>query len=146
MWELPDAPFQGTGMNSRNHHMYSSVGYYLLRVAGLSLAPGTRELTATVGTSLSHASATLHTAHGDVSFTWSWGDRLDVDLKVPVGMRALLYMPCEAGLPHIDGQRVSLAEDVEVLEAVKVHGSRFNVFNMSSGRYRLFANSKALVV
>ena len=22
LWELPDAPFEGTGMNSRNHHMW----------------------------------------------------------------------------------------------------------------------------
>jgi hypothetical protein len=29
MWELPDAPSQGPGMNSRNHHMFASVGGWL---------------------------------------------------------------------------------------------------------------------
>ena len=39
MWEIPDAPYQGAGMNSRAHHMYSSVGHYLTtRVAGWDLA------------------------------------------------------------------------------------------------------------
>ena len=32
MWELFDAPYEGTGMNSRNHHMFSSVSAYLVQV------------------------------------------------------------------------------------------------------------------
>merc|ERR1711937_345321 len=36
MWELPDGPFEGTGMNSRNHHMFSSVGKFLMdHIGGL---------------------------------------------------------------------------------------------------------------
>ena len=36
LWELPDAPAEGTGMNSRNHHMYSSYSAYLVQsVAGV---------------------------------------------------------------------------------------------------------------
>lgn len=36
VWELWDAPSQGPGMNSRNHHMFSSISGWLLRdVAGL---------------------------------------------------------------------------------------------------------------
>ena len=31
LWELPDAPAEGTGMNSRNHHMYSSFSGYLVQ-------------------------------------------------------------------------------------------------------------------
>lgn len=29
LWELPDAPSEGPGMNSRNHHMFASVGGWL---------------------------------------------------------------------------------------------------------------------
>lgn len=37
MWELWDAPCEGTGMNSRNHHMYSSVSSALTDIlAGLA--------------------------------------------------------------------------------------------------------------
>ena len=36
LWELPDANAEGTGMNSRNHHMWSSFSAYLVRsVAGV---------------------------------------------------------------------------------------------------------------
>ena len=36
LWELPDALVEGTGMNSRNHHMWSSYSAYLVRsVSGL---------------------------------------------------------------------------------------------------------------
>ena len=38
MWELWDSPFEGTGMNSRNHHMFTSFSYYLVtQVAGVSI-------------------------------------------------------------------------------------------------------------
>ena len=37
LWELPDANREGTGMNSRNHHMWSSYSSYLVRkVVGIS--------------------------------------------------------------------------------------------------------------
>lgn len=35
MWELFSAPCEGNGMNSRNHHMFSSVGAAITRLAGL---------------------------------------------------------------------------------------------------------------
>lgn len=35
MNELPDAPFEGPSMNSRNHHMFSSVGSFLYDLAGV---------------------------------------------------------------------------------------------------------------
>jgi hypothetical protein len=36
LWELWNAPFEGDGMNSRNHHMFGSVGTYFYRyLAGL---------------------------------------------------------------------------------------------------------------
>jgi len=38
MWELWDTPWQGPGMNSRNHHMFNSVGAWFYRyIAGFEL-------------------------------------------------------------------------------------------------------------
>jgi alpha-L-rhamnosidase len=36
VWELLDAPSEGPGMNSRNHHMFSSVSAWLYALAGIS--------------------------------------------------------------------------------------------------------------
>jgi len=96
MWELPDAPFQGDGMNSRNHHMYSSIGSYLVRrLAGLSSSSGARELTAVVGPKgLQNATARLQTPRGEATWAWRWaGDSLSAEILVPVGMRAQVLLP-----------------------------------------------------
>lgn len=96
MWELPDAPFQGTGMNSRNHHMYSSVGHYLLtRVAGLSKAAN-GEFQAVVG-SEPRSNVTLRTAAGDVAFSWQRSSALEVSVTVPLGQRLHLHVPIADG-------------------------------------------------
>jgi hypothetical protein len=34
IWELMDAPAEGPGMNSRNHHMFSSVGQSIVEQFG----------------------------------------------------------------------------------------------------------------
>jgi alpha-L-rhamnosidase len=40
VWELWDAPFEGPGMNSRNHIMYGSVGaWFYSHLAGIDLSP-----------------------------------------------------------------------------------------------------------
>jgi alpha-L-rhamnosidase len=80
LWELPDALREGIGMNSRNHHMWSSYSSYLVRkVAGVSqknnsvafslveLFPGTN---ANEFSDLSFASSTLMLKSGDLK--WSW--------------------------------------------------------------------------
>jgi alpha-L-rhamnosidase len=96
MWELPDAPFQGTGMNSRNHHMFSSVGHYLLtRVAGLSKAAN-GEFQAVVG-SEPRSSVTLKTAAGDVAFSWQRSSALEVSVTVPLGRQLQLHVPVTDG-------------------------------------------------
>lgn len=96
MWELPDAPFQGIGMNSRNHHMFSSVGHYLVsKVAGLSR--GSDGLRAVVG-SEPKSKATLHTATGDVHFSWRReSSGLSVSVEVPLGQSVKLHVPVTDG-------------------------------------------------
>jgi hypothetical protein len=76
LWELNDAPYEGTGMNSRNHHMFSSFSHYLVSsVAGLSQQPGssgyTQPLFAPASSlGLSAAEATLSLSHGDIAIQW----------------------------------------------------------------------------
>ena len=76
LWELPDAVAEGTGMNSRNHHMYSSFSAYLVQsVAGMSQAKGSAgyaelDLRPSRAYALHGASTTLELAHGDAHFSW----------------------------------------------------------------------------
>ena len=75
LWELPDALLEGTGMNSRNHHMWSSYSAYLVKsVAGIAHATdlaGKRVLELRPGFSALHASdATLQLASGVVRLQW----------------------------------------------------------------------------
>ena len=80
LWELPDAPREGIGMNSRNHHMWSSYSSYLVRkVAGISQAPDSTAFSSVnlyPGTNsnefsdLSYAHATITLKRGDLE--WSW--------------------------------------------------------------------------
>jgi hypothetical protein len=84
LWELMDAPYEGVGMNSRNHHMWSSVSTYLVKkLAGLDQATesaGYKHLILTPGDmpgeeqrgGMSAASATLALARGDASIDWQW--------------------------------------------------------------------------
>jgi hypothetical protein len=76
LWELMDAPYEGTGMNSRNHHMWSSYSHYLVAsVAGLAQQPsssGYREVLFSPASSLglSAAEASISLSHGDVAIQW----------------------------------------------------------------------------
>lgn len=136
MWELPDAPFQGTGMNSRNHHMFSAVGHYLLtRVAGLSQGPD-GDLVAVVG-QLQGASVRLRLPRGDASFRWARSaEELEAELQVPVGLSATVHVPSQFGALFLDD--VPLQEGGAVLRVspgVQRHGSTFTSVTVSSGHY-----------
>merc|ERR1712176_1678935 len=69
IWEVLDAPAEGPGMNSRNHHMYSSVsGFIVNHVGGLSMVNG-NEIHARVPSSVS-AVKWAETTVADASFKW----------------------------------------------------------------------------
>eukprot|EP00928_Gymnodinium_smaydae_P056529 TRINITY_DN3989_c0_g1_i2.p1 TRINITY_DN3989_c0_g1~~TRINITY_DN3989_c0_g1_i2.p1 ORF type:complete len:617 (+),score=128.45 TRINITY_DN3989_c0_g1_i2:1505-3355(+) len=151
MWELPDAPYQGDGMNSRAHHMFSSVGHYLItRVAGLSVQR--TQVLAAVGL-LETAEANILTDFGLVSFAWTRGVKpsaeralppqqqrmsgpLSVRLTVPVGLRAALLVPSEDGqLRGADGnlQEQRGVEGVE--ERVLHNGQYFTRLTLGAGTF-----------
>jgi len=132
MWELPDAPFQGTGMNSRNHHMYSSVGHYLsTRVAGLSRGPRDGEFTAVVGSEES-SSATVRTYAGDLKFTWSRVRGIvEVNALVPISLKLRLHVPEASGELRSAERKKSMK-----VEIVQLYHSKFKMIVLGSGQHR----------
>lgn len=153
MWELPDAPFEGDGMNSRNHHMFSSVGQFLVtHGAGLSLDMPSNEVRAVVG-SLEGASASIVTAFGAAHFRWSRSTstqphNIDAEITVPIGMTAQVFLPLAAGAINLIGGngvaalRTSLGVK-SVHETVQHQGSTFTVVTVGSGHYR-FVNAQEI--
>ena len=102
LWELPDAPREGVGMNSRNHHMWSSYSSYLVRrVAGIEQARGStgfQQLNLHPGgfgalSELASANATLHLRHGDLSLSWSRTGGAQAD-RAPEGH--VVHLDCGA--------------------------------------------------
>jgi len=140
MWELPDGPYQGTGMNSRNHHMFSSVGHYLVtRVAGLSNGPKAREFTAVVGSEPS-SSATLRTSSGVARFAWSRAaGEVAVHVVVPVGMQARLHVPVTDGF---------LRQGVADLktEFTSRHRTQYTLIILGHGKHEFSTEAKHLTV
>ncbi|EGD77228.1 hypothetical protein PTSG_08321 [Salpingoeca rosetta] len=69
VWELWDSPTQGPGMNSRNHHMFSSIsGWLITYVGGLRhVACGSTLLMAPAFHGLSSTSVSLNTTCGRVA-------------------------------------------------------------------------------
>lgn len=148
MWEIPDAPYQGTGMNSRNHHMYSSVGHYLLTgVAGLRRT-SSRELAATVG-ELAHAAVRVQMARGEARFSWARASGLlHVELHVPVGMQAHLHVSDDVGssLQAAGGQfRLEAMEGVLDVRSLDVDGLRFLRVTVGSGDFKFSTAPAAFV-
>eukprot|EP00931_Biecheleriopsis_adriatica_P030888 TRINITY_DN18151_c1_g1_i1.p1 TRINITY_DN18151_c1_g1~~TRINITY_DN18151_c1_g1_i1.p1 ORF type:complete len:903 (-),score=173.32 TRINITY_DN18151_c1_g1_i1:107-2815(-) len=135
MWELPDAPYQGDGMNSRAHHMFSSVGHYLItRVAGLTLQ-GSSEVRLVVGL-LKSSQASLLSDFGPVHFTWTRQGKLTIEVQIPVGLRGSLFVPYEDGTAWLldAAGPVAQASAHEVVDGVK-----FSRFHLSSGLHHFVA-------
>jgi len=139
MWELPDAPYQGDGMNSRAHHMYSSVGAYLVRAAGLSFdAPGFL-VTATVG-HLDASEASLSSPFGDIRFQWKRESGLTLDVSIPVGLQADIFVPSEDGM--VTMMRQGQAQAVETTQdGVLRDGRRHTQIRVGAGRFQFKAQA-----
>jgi len=128
-------------MNSRNHHMFSSVGHYLVtRVAGLTRGPGAKDVTAMVGGEDS-SSVVLRSNGGDVKFSWVRQDGvLSIDVAVPVSMQAYLHVPISDGLWHKKDH-----DEILSTQVVERHGSKWNLITVGSGHHS-FVNAQAEIV
>lgn len=109
MWELPNAPFQGVGMDSRNHHMFSSVGAFLIKhVAGLQLVrPDDTRAFAVLPQRcepLERADVTMRSSVGTLRFVWACGaafGQIDfVRLEIPLSLSlTLIHLPPTLAIP-----------------------------------------------
>ena len=103
IWErwdsmLPDGRLNPGDMLSFNHYALASVADWIHRtVAGLApLEPGYRRMLVAPrpGGGLTHASAAHETPFGRAEVSWSRdGGRLEVDVRVPVGVTARVSLP-----------------------------------------------------
>lgn len=95
-WELAT----GSGMNSHNHPMLASIGAWFYRaVAGIQAdpeGPGFERfcIRPNLENELTYAKAALQTIRGNIEVSWrASGGSLSLDLTVPVGSQARVYIP-----------------------------------------------------
>jgi alpha-L-rhamnosidase len=99
LWELMDAPFEGPGMNSRNHIMWGSVGAWFYRfIAGIK--PNALEeieiSPAPVGPNspVNSVQATYDSLKGVIGVNWKkTADSFFMDVSVPSGTKGRVVIP-----------------------------------------------------
>lgn len=105
----PDGTMNKDGMNSLNHYAYGSVAAWMYRymagiqpdenVAGfrrISIAPQPDRR-------LKRCRGSVNTPHGDCVVEWYWLDRsrLRLDVRIPFGTEALLFLPDHCRRIHL---------------------------------------------
>lgn len=99
LWELWDAPFEGPGMNSRNHIMFGSIdGWFYRYLAGMN-PNGLEEISFTPPTlkhdQLQFARASYESAKGLILIHWQWvsEDTYQIEVQVPHNTRGVIRFP-----------------------------------------------------
>ncbi len=100
----------GSGMNSHNHPMLGSVGAWLYRaIAGIQADPAGPgfsrfDVRPNVVGGLKYAHATLKTLRGTIECNWKMVEgRFKLDLTVPVGSTARVFLPAPHGSTCSEG-------------------------------------------
>lgn len=116
--------FQNPEMNSFNHYAYGSIGSWLYQsVAGIEIdpeKPGYKHsiLRPQPGGGLTHASAKLKTAYGELVSEWKTANgKFDWTVVVPANTTATIHLP--KGKKIMDGK--SIDNEVQELGAGKYH-------------------------
>ena len=133
-----------SGDSSLNHHAFSDVSAWLYRgLAGLRpdpAEPGFRHFTVRphpVG-DLRWVKARHGCPYGLIAIAWERGDRrFELDLTVPVGTRATVELPADAGSRVLESAAPAAGQPGVVSVSAPVSG-RVTV-ELASGRYRLEA-------
>lgn len=140
----PDGTFQTPGMNSFNHYAYGAIGDWMYRVvAGIDTEeehPGYKgiQIKPHIGDQLSHAKAELKTYYGTVVSGWEKvGDKLKLNVSIPVNTNAIVYVPASATSAVTESGK-QLA-DVSGLEVVG-HEDGYVVVKLGSGAYQFESN------
>jgi alpha-L-rhamnosidase len=109
--------FQDPSMNSYNHYAYGSIGAWMYRViAGIEIDPAQPGYKHTVlrpqpGGGLSHASASLDTAYGELASAWRFADGAWTwTIVVPPNTTATAWVPAVGESITLNDAAVSGAE------------------------------------
>ena len=108
-WELAT----GSGMNSHNHPMLGSVGAWFYRaIAGLQADPTWPgfehfDIRPNIISGLDYARASLKTIRGTIECGWQAANgKLLLDLFIPVGSQARVFIPIPIGATLLEGNTV----------------------------------------
>uniref|UniRef100_A0A7S0CSK0 alpha-L-rhamnosidase n=1 Tax=Amorphochlora amoebiformis TaxID=1561963 RepID=A0A7S0CSK0_9EUKA len=126
LWELWDAPAEGPGMDSRNHHMFASVGAFLYRYAGFSgLENNPPAIDLKVGGccgGLSSGSVQTKLLHGTVKFSWDLSPATkasSANVTLPSGVGAILHIP----IPHKETCTIRLYDHESLIFSGRIKSS-----------------------
>jgi alpha-L-rhamnosidase len=159
IWErwdgwTPEKGFQDPGMNSFAHYAFGCVGQWLFeQAAGLSFAPPVRGPIALEPTPLpgfTWVRASYGSVRGRVGSAWRQTDQgLEVEVDLPPGLDADLWLPCPPGTRVTEsGQSLDAHAHLRMLPPEAADGADANPaklrLSVAPGRYRfLIPNSAA---
>jgi alpha-L-rhamnosidase len=108
--QKPDSTFQNPGMNSFNHYAYGAIGKWMYQVvAGIGIdenKPGYKHIIIHPrhGGGLSSAKATHQSMYGEIVSGWKLeGEKLTMEVEIPVNTSATIHIPGNAVLIDING-------------------------------------------
>ena len=151
MWELWDAPMQGPGMNSRNHHMFSSIGaWFYSHLAGINfqsdhLLIQPKMLSEEKKHLLLKINSQLSTLHGlvQISYTRDEKDTLknSILLRVSIPSNAnakLILEPLFPGARCVlltESSEIIWAKDTQMSNVIHDPETNFMTIHLGSGEY-----------
>ncbi|MBN1789074.1 MAG: family 78 glycoside hydrolase catalytic domain [Bacteroidales bacterium] len=138
--QKPDSTFQTPGMNSFNHYAYGAIGDWMYRVmAGVDtyedgVGYKHSRIMPHIGGGFNSAAASLDTYYGKLSSSWKVeGEKLTLDIEVPVNTTATVFVPSEELSKVTEGGKpLPDVKDIQVVEA----RDGWVVLKVGSGRYR----------
>ena len=139
-----DRGFQTPDMNSYNHYAYGAIGEWLYsNVAGIDLDPAQPAYKHIVihprpGGGLTHAKASLRSAHGLIESGWRLEDGVfRLDVTIPANTTATVHLPAaDPGAARENAQ--ALDKMAGLLEPPRAEGGAA-VFTVGSGQYHFTA-------
>ena len=136
--QKPDSTFQNPGMNSFNHYAYGAIGKWMYQVvAGIGIDesnPGYKHIFIhpRQGGGLSSARATHQSMYGEIVSGWKLeGEKLTMEVEIPVNTSATIHIPGNAVLIDINGSPlVDMGMDFKEIDGE-------TVLLTGSGRYMI---------
>jgi alpha-L-rhamnosidase len=152
MWELWDAPMEGPGMNSRNHHMFSSIGaWFYSHLAGIDFQSDLilirpRMLSENKKQLLSKIDAQLSTLYGLVHVSYTrdekdtFANSILLRVKIPTNANAKVILePLFRGARCVtltEGNEIIWSNDVKKNNVLQDPQTGLMTVHIGSGEYQ----------